>query len=93
MEWNGGNGSSNGDGSTLDFLITASGLTPASLVADNNGSFFIMDVSSSNGKTGLIDFTLSSAVPLPGALVLFGSVLAGGGFFAGWRRRRDRGLA
>lgn len=98
MTWNGGNGIGHEDGQTLDFHISASGLTLASLVADTGGSTFVADVAGTgtttvNGvttrNTGIIDFTLQ-AVPLPGAAVLFGTVLFGGIGASMTRKRRQR---
>jgi hypothetical protein len=88
------------DGSTLTFNVTATGLTGAQLLADlqtSNGgtgtAFFAADVlstsGSTSGNTGVIDATRTvSGVPLPGALMLFGTVLAGGFGVSGWRKRR-----
>jgi hypothetical protein len=93
MTWNGGNGIGNEDGQTLDFFISGTGLTLASFAADTTGSFFTADVAgtgTTNGvrNTGIIDFTLQ-ATPLPGAALLFGSVLFGGLGVSTWRRRRS----
>jgi hypothetical protein len=45
-----------------------------------------------NGNTGVIDATAApSAVPLPGAFLLFGTVLVGGLGASGLRKRRQRG--
>jgi hypothetical protein len=92
MTWNGGNGIGNEDGTTLDFHIAGVGLTLANFAADTTGSFFAADVAGVNTNsdgvrnTGIIDFTLAPT-PVPGALVLFGTVF-GAGYF-GLRRRRQ----
>jgi hypothetical protein len=87
MKWAGG--TSTPDGQTLDFHIAAAGLTLSSFAPTSNGSFFTADVLGTNSlgvrNTGVIDFTLAPT-PVPGALVLFGTVLSGGYF--GLRRRR-----
>lgn len=78
---------------TLDFTISAAGLTLASLVANElaggDGGVFFLDVINNNragGPTGVIDFTLSQ-VPLPPAALLFGTALVGLGILG--RRRRN----
>ena len=79
---------------TLDFTISAAGLTLASLVsnqlAGGDPGVFFLDVINNNrmgGPTGEINFTLSQ-VPLPSAALLFGTALVGLGFL-GRRRRKD----
>jgi PEP-CTERM motif-containing protein len=97
MTWNFGNGIGAQDGTTLDFHISATGLTLASLAADTTGSFFVADVAGTgtsiiNGvvtrNTGIIDFTLA-AVPEPStwAMMILGFV--GIGFMA--YRRKGQG--
>ena len=83
-------GSSTACSTPLSFTIN----TVASLVGDSTaGSTFWADVISSNGNTGLIDFTLrTSQVPLPPAAVLFGTALVGMGIL-GRRRSRKHKLA
>ncbi len=99
MTWNGGNGAANQDGSILSFLITGAGLTLTSFLAGTDGAIFAADVINHNRTvtvdgvtgppTGIIDFTLSTnPVPLPSAVWLFGTALAGLGFLS--RRRRNQ---
>lgn len=100
MTWNGGNGIGNEDGTTLNFLISATGLTLSSFAADTTGSFFTADVAGTGTtcvqdvctrNTGIIDFTQSvSTVPIPPAALLFGTALVGMGVLG---RRRKKGLA
>ena len=82
---------------SLDFTISAAGLTLASLVsnqlAGGDPGVFFLDVINNNrmgGPTGLINFTLAP-VPLPPAALLFGTALVGLGVLG--RRRRKAGLA
>ena len=83
-----GNGGSDPNGTSLTFLITAAGLTLASLQANAIGQFFAADIiSGTTGWTGGIDASLSS-VPLPPAALLFGTALVGMGVL-GRRRRKD----
>jgi hypothetical protein len=93
MSWNGGNGASSGDGNTLDFNISATGLTLASLQACSSctdTAFFFADVlSGATGKTGLVDATL---VGVPGPTIgagLPGLIFASGGLLVWWRRKRN----
>jgi hypothetical protein len=67
--------------------------TVLALVGDATaGKFFWLDVLSSNGNTGLIDFGPGvSQIPLPPAVVLFGTALVGLGVLG--RRRKNKGLA
>lgn len=75
------NGGSTSCSSPLTFTLN----TLAAL-ATSGGSTFFADVLSSNGNTGIIDFTLSQ-VPLPPAALLFGSGLIG---LTALRRRRAK---
>jgi hypothetical protein len=81
--------------SPLSFDISGSGVTEASFLTDGTGAiaFFGVDViNTASGRTGPIAAnTLVSSTPLPGAAVLFGSVLFGGLGVSGWRKRRARG--
>ena len=66
--------------------------------SDGNSSvFFAADILGLNGNTGLVGSSVLSIAetsvtqtPIPGAFLLMGTVLAGGGGFAAWRRRRER---
>jgi len=73
------NGGSAPKASPLDFTVTATGLTAASFndTGGASGSPFAADVISYNGRTGLIDASLSTnpAVPEPTSIVLLGGVL------------------
>jgi hypothetical protein len=84
------------DGQLLSFDVTSTGLTGAQLLADlhtgSGGSWFAADVNGSTGNTGVIDATLG-AVPIPGALPLFGTVLFGGVGLARWRKGRRSAVA
>ncbi len=97
MQWNGGSGIGHQDGTTLDFHISATGLTLSSFAADTTGSFFVADVAGTGTNvdgvrnTGIIDFTLAP-VPLPAAALMFGPVL-GIGYFGLRRRRRKLAAA
>jgi len=89
-----GSGASNPVGNVINFTASLAGLTATTFVnalrlatGDNTtNSVFAADVLSPNGRTGIIDFTLS-AVPLPPAMLLFGTALLGMGIL----RRRDVG--
>ena len=89
-----GSGASNPVGNVINFTASLAGLTATTFVnalrlatGDNTtNSVFAADVLSPNGRTGIIDFTLS-AVPLPPAMLLFGMALLGMGIL----RRRDVG--
>jgi hypothetical protein len=81
----------------LVLTISATGLTAATFVADllaaTNGAnttnaFFAADVlNNNNGATGIIDFGVPVAVPLPAALPLFATGLGALGLL-GWRRKK-----
>jgi hypothetical protein len=97
MTWNAGNGIANEDGTTLDFHISATGLTLSSFAADTTGSFFTADVAGpANGNgvraTGIIDFTLqTSAVPEPSTWAMMILGFLGVGFMA-YRRKGQTNL-
>jgi hypothetical protein len=90
-----GPGASSPVGRVINFTVSLAGLTATTFVnalrlatGDNTtNSVFAADVLSPNGRTGIIDFSLS-AVPLPPAMLLFGSALLGMGLL---RRRRNTG--
>jgi hypothetical protein len=89
MDWN--PGSSTPDGQTLDFHISAAGLTLSSFAANSTGSFFVADVLGTNSagarNTGIIDFTLqTSAVPEPSTWAMMIVAFVGVGFMA-YRRK------
>jgi hypothetical protein len=102
---NGGNGSGPTVGNTgpLYFTVTATGgITLADLLANTDGYFFAADVYGTGGNTGSVAANLFSCVagctgpgpgpgptPLPGALWLFGTVLAGA---AGYKKYGKSGL-
>jgi len=82
----------------LVLTITAAGLTAATFIADllpatmganTSNALFAADVlNTNNGNTGIIDFGgAPRVVPLPAALPLFATGLAGLGLL-GWRRKR-----
>jgi hypothetical protein len=58
-----------------------------------SGTWAILTGTQSLSHVSLYGIIGPALVPLPGALLLFGSVLAGGAGFAGWRRRRQRVVA
>jgi hypothetical protein len=89
MAWNNGSGQSKADGSFIDFTISNAALTLASFL---NTTFFADVFSGKTGLTGLIDFSNPTLVPLPPALLLFGTALAGIGVLAR-RRSKKSGLA
>jgi hypothetical protein len=86
--------------STLDFHVDTHNATEtlaqfiATLLKGDDGvSVFGADAFSGNtGNTGTIGFSLQ-ATPLPGALWLFGTVLAGATGISGWRRKKRDGSA
>jgi hypothetical protein len=83
-----GNGGSNPQTGPLNFTITATGLTVASFIQNAAGQFFAVDlISGTTGKTGAIDASVVSSVPLPPAALLFGTALVGLGVLG--RRRRS----
>jgi|SRR6516162_9690809 len=76
---------------TLDFQISAAGLTLASFQACSSctdTAFFFADVIAGNGNTGLIDATSGVPSPIAGA-GLPGPVLASGILLVLARRRRQ----
>ena len=79
----GSGGSSPMGGNTLSFVVTESGLTPASFVS-NGTAFFTADIlSGTTGKTGPV----GSITPEPSSMLLFGTgLLVFGGII---RRRRS----
>jgi hypothetical protein len=101
VDWLGGNGAGNSDGSLLHFTATLAGLTATTFVnalnfatqgSGTSTSLWAADVLSANGLTGVIDFGAGtvSQVPLPPAILLFGTALVGMGLL---RRRRKNGSA
>jgi hypothetical protein len=102
VNWLGGNGTGNGDGTFLEFTATFAGLTATSFVnalnfatagSGTSTSLWAADVFSGiTGLTGVIDFGAGtvSQVPLPPAILLFGTALVGMGLL---RRRRKNGSA
>jgi hypothetical protein len=77
----------------LSFDITLTGITPASFIANASGNLFATDIGVPNGNggfdTGVFAGTAITTTPLPGALVLFGTVLFGAGGMFGRARRRS----
>jgi hypothetical protein len=77
---NGGQGSSNPGGSSLNFEITGTGLALSSIEKNAAGQFFAADIlSGTTNNTGSVDVS-NSAVPEPSALLLVGTALLGIGY-------------
>jgi hypothetical protein len=87
------NGNSGGLGSILSFTINSATLAQLE-TANAAGVIFLADIAiAMNGSnTGTVDVSVGvNPVPLPGAFLLFGTVLAGGLGVSGLRKRRQRG--
>jgi hypothetical protein len=87
------NGNSGGLGSILSFTIDNATLAQLE-TANSAGVVFLADIAIlQNGlNTGTVDVSAGpNPVPLPGAFLLFGTVLAGGLGVSGLRKRRQRG--
>jgi hypothetical protein len=87
------NGGSGPTMTSLTFTVTNATLAQLE-TANANGNLFVSDIlcgatqtGCSGGLTGPVDVS-TPAVPLPGALLLFGTVLAGGLGVSGWRTKR-----
>jgi len=84
-------------GSVNDLHFTVTNATLAELETPNaDGNLFVADILEpgvAGGPTGPVDVSLTAATPLPGAFMMFGTVLAGGLGVSGWRKRRQRGPA
>lgn len=78
---------SSGCGTVLVLTVTGSGLGVSS---NGDGYFAALDTQSGDPNNGAVATgSPISATPLPGALVLFGSVLFGGLGVSQWRRKRN----
>jgi hypothetical protein len=85
------NGASTTGGETVSFIVdgvTTSNFIFSTVPPGSVSSLFAIDTQTTTGATGTAG---TGAVPLPGALALFGTVLAGGLGVSGWRKRRQRG--
>jgi hypothetical protein len=98
-----GSGGSNPNPGPLDFkVVDLSGITIADFTKNTDGYYFSADVLGPNGGTGNIAGNTETTTggggqdttPLPGAIWLFGTILAGAGGFQTLRgRRKERKVA
>jgi hypothetical protein len=85
--------SGNNCGTEAKITISGSGLAAAFNTVGGLDFFAGADLNC-NGNTACVNFTtgmVGAVAPLPGAVVLFGSVLFGGLGMSQWRKRRARG--
>lgn len=69
-----GPGASSPGGSTLNFLVTESGLMVSSFIS-NGSAFFTADIIGNSGNTGAVGATTVSTTPEPASMLLFGTGL------------------